>query len=84
MEKQKKFHPEDVSSMVLTKTKETNEAYLGNKMNDAVVTVSVHFSDSQRQETKDTWSMLELNVLFVISESNTAVITYELDKRGET
>ena len=43
MEEQKKFHPEDVSFMVLTKTKETNGAYLGNKMNDGVVTVSVLF-----------------------------------------
>ena len=58
MGEQKKFHPEEVSSMVLTKTKETTEAYLRNQMN--VVTVSANFSDSQRQATKDTWSISEL------------------------
>ena len=63
LEEQKKFHPEEVPSMVLTTTKEINEAFLRNKMNDAVVIMSAHFNDSQRQATKDTWSILGLNVL---------------------
>ena len=54
LEEQKKSHPKEVSSMVLTKTKEINEAYPRNKMNDAVVPVSAHFNDSQRQATKGT------------------------------
>ena len=81
MEEQTKFHPEEVSSMVLTKTMETNEAYLRNKMNDAVVTMSAHFSDLQRQATKNTRSTSGLNVSRVVNEPNTAVITYELDKK---
>ena len=81
MGEQKKFHPEEVASMVLTKTKETTEAYLRNQMN--VVTVSANFSVSQRQATKDTWSISGLNVLRVNNEPNTAEITYELDKEGD-
>ena len=49
MREKKKFHPGDVSSMVLTETKETAEAYLRTKVNDALMTVSAYFSDSQRQ-----------------------------------
>merc|ERR1719197_10000 len=54
MGEDKKFHAEEVSSMILTKMKETAEAYLGGKVTDAVVTVPAYFNDSQRQATKDT------------------------------
>ena len=66
--------------MVLTKTKETAEAYLKTNVNDAVVTVA-HFSDSQSQATRDTWSISGLNVSHVINEPTTAATAYELDKK---
>merc|ERR1711865_978008 len=60
---QKKFHAEEVSSMILTKMKDTAEAYLGTKVNDAVVTVPAYFNDSQRQATKDAGQICGMNVL---------------------
>merc|ERR1712172_140549 len=66
---------------VLTKMKEIAEAYLGSKINDAVVTVPAYFNDSQRQATKDAGTISGLNVLRIINEPTAAAIAYGLDKK---
>merc|ERR1711959_339917 len=70
-----------ISSMILIKMKETAEAYLGTKVNDAVVTVPAYFNDSQRQATKDAGQICGLNVLRIINEPTAAAIAYGLDKK---
>lgn len=77
----KKFSAEEISSMVLTKMKETAEAFLGKKIKDAVVTVPAYFNDSQRQATKDAGVITGLNVLRIINEPTAAALAYGLDKK---
>jgi len=76
-----KHAPSQVSAQILAKMKETAEAYLGEKVTEAVITVPAYFNDSQRQATKDAGKIAGLNVLRIINEPTAAALAYGLDKK---
>jgi molecular chaperone DnaK len=77
----KKHSPSQISSHILVKMKETAEAYLGEKVSQAVITVPAYFNDSQRQATKDAGKIAGLEVLRIINEPTAAALAYGLDKK---
>ena len=79
----KKYSPQQISAMILQKLKADAESYLGEKVNEAVITVPAYFNDGQRQATKDAGKIAGLDVLRIVNEPTAAALAYGLDKGGD-
>ena len=80
---EKTFNPQQISAFILQKLKRDAEAYLGEDVTDAVITVPAYFSDSQRQATKEAGTIAGMNVLRIINEPTSAALAYHLEKEDE-